>query len=151
MVSLDTGKQVEVYGPFGGFTPHRFARFRRLVCIGAGVGTTPFLGMLAFEVSNRNFRRIWLYYVVRDNEGAIYDTEISQSYLNAESYVDCVLWATARQGRITAAAIAAEIAPLDDYAVMLCGQVSVVSELTRQFRELGIPSDRIITEEFEFR
>jgi ferredoxin-NADP reductase len=151
LVSLDTGKQVEVYGPFGGFTPHRFARFRRLVCIGAGVGTTPFLGMLAFEVSNRNFRRIWLYYVVRDNEGAIYDTEISQSYLNAESYVDCVLWATARQGRITAAAIAAEIAPLDDYAVMLCGQVSVVSELTRQFRELGIPSDRIITEEFEFR
>ena len=151
LVSLDTGKQVEVYGPFGGFTPHRFARFRRLVCIGAGVGITPFLGMLAFEVSNRDFRRIWLYYVVRDNADAVYDTEISQSYLNAESYVDYVLWATARQGRITAAAIAAEIAPLDDYAVMLCGQLSFVSDLARQFRELGIPSDRIITEEFEFR
>lgn len=107
--------------------------------------------MLAFELSNRDFRRIWLYYVVRNNEDAVYDTEISQSYLNAESYVDYVLWATARQGRITAAAIAAEIAPLDDYAVMLCGQLSFVSELTRQFRELGIPSDRIITEEFEFR
>jgi predicted ferric reductase len=151
LVSLDTGKQVEVYGPFGGFTPHRFARFRRLVCIGAGVGITPFLGMLAFELSNRDFRRIWLYYVVRDNEDAVYDSEISQSYLNAESYVDYVLWATARQGRITAAAIAAEIAPLDNYAVMLCGQLSFVSDLARQFRALGIPSDRIITEEFEFR
>ena len=48
--------------------------------------------MLAFEVSNRDFRRIWLYYVVRNNEDAVYDTEISQSYLNAESYVDYVLW-----------------------------------------------------------
>ena len=151
LVSLDTGKQVEVYGPFGGFTPHRFARFRRLVCIGAGVGITPFLGMLAFELSNRDFRRIWLYYVVRDNADAVYDSEISQSYLNAESYVDYVLWATARQGRITAAAIAAEIAPLDNYAVMLCGQLNFVSDLARQFRALGIPSDRIITEEFEFR
>jgi ferredoxin-NADP reductase len=141
---------VEVYGPFGGFTPHRFARFRRLVCIGAGVGITPFLGMLAFELSNRDFRRIWLYYVVRDNADAVYDSEISQSYLNAKSYVDYVLWATARQGRITAAAIAAEIAPLDNYAVMLCGQLNFVSDLARQFRALGIPSDRIITEEFEF-
>jgi predicted ferric reductase len=151
LVSVDTGKQVEVYGPFGGFTPHRFARYRRLVCIGAGVGITPFLGMLAFELSNRDFRRIWLYYVVRNNEDAVYDSEISQSYLNAESYVDYVLWATARQGRITAAAIAAEIAPLDNYAVMLCGQLSFVSDLARQFRALGVPSDRIITEEFEFR
>jgi ferredoxin-NADP reductase len=140
---------VEVYGPFGGFTPHRFARFRRLVCIGADVGITPFLGMLAFELSNRDFRRIWLYYVVRDNADAVYDSEISQSYLNAKSYVDYVLWATARQGRITAAAIAAEIAPLDNYAVMLCGQLNFVSDLARQFRALGIPSDRIITEEFE--
>ena len=55
LVSLDTGKQVEVYGPFGGFTPHRFARFRRLVLIGSGIGITPFLGMLSFEISNRGF------------------------------------------------------------------------------------------------
>ena len=151
LTSLDTGKQVEVYGPFGGFTPHRFARFRRLVLIGSGIGITPFLGMLSFEISNRDFRRIWLYYVVRNNEDAVYDSEINESYLNAESYIDYTLWTTASQGRITAAAIAAEIAPLDNYAVMLCGQLNFVSDLARQFRALGIPSERIITEEFEFR
>jgi hypothetical protein len=32
-----------------------------------------------------------------------------------------------------------------------CGQLSFVSDLARQFREIGIPADRIITEEFEFR
>lgn len=148
---LEAGKHLEVYGPFGGFTPHRFAHFRRLVCIGSGIGITPFLGMLAFELSNRDFRRIWLYYVVRNDEDAVYDAEISESYLSADSYIDYILWPTARRGRITAAAVASEVAPLDNYAVMLCGQLSFVSDLARQFRALGIPSDRIITEEFEFR
>ena len=35
--------------------------------------------------------------------------------------------------------------------LMLCGQLSFVADLARQFRALGIPPDRIITEEFEFR
>jgi len=149
--SLEPGTQLDVYGPFGGFTSHRYAPFRRLVCIGAGIGITPFLGMLAFEISNRDFRRIWLYYVVRDEKDAVYDSEIRESYLDAESYIDYSLWPTAHRGRITASQIAADIAPLQDFAVMLCGQVSFISDLSRQFRALGLSHDRIITEEFEFR
>jgi ferredoxin-NADP reductase len=107
--------------------------------------------MLAFEINNRDFRRIWLYYVVRNNEDAVYNSEISETYLNTESYVDYTLWPTASRGRITAAAVVSEIAPLDNFAVMLCGQLNFVADLTRQFRALGMPPDRIITEEFEFR
>jgi predicted ferric reductase len=149
--ALEPDTHLDVYGPFGGFTSHRFAPFRRLVFIGAGIGITPFLGMLAFELSNRDFRRIWLYYVARDEQDAVYDSEIRESYLDAESYIDYTLWETATRGRITAAQVAAEIAPIDDYAVMLCGQVRFISDLARQFRGLGVPRDRIITEEFEFR
>jgi predicted ferric reductase len=149
--ALEPGTHLDVYGPFGGFTSHRFAPFRRLVFIGAGIGITPFLGMLAFELSNRDFRRIWLYYVARDEQDAVYDSEIRESYLDAESYIDYTLWTTATRGRITAAQVAAEIAPLADYAVMLCGQVRFISDLAWQFRALGLSHDRIITEEFEFR
>jgi predicted ferric reductase len=149
--ALKSGAHLDVYGPFGGFTSHRFAPFRRLVFIGAGIGITPFLGMLAFELSNRDFRRIWLFYVVRDEQEAVYDSEIRESYLAAESYIDYTLWLTGSRGRITAAQIAAEIAPLQDYAVMLCGQVRFISDIARQFRALGLSRDRIITEEFEFR
>jgi predicted ferric reductase len=149
--SLAPGTPVEVYGPFGGFTPHRFAPFRRLVCIGAGIGITPFLGMLAFEESNRDFRRIWLYYVVREEADAVYDAEIRARSLEAESYIDYSLWPTARRGRLTAAAVAADVAPLEGYAVMLCGPPPFVSDLARQFRALGVPQNRIITEELEFR
>jgi predicted ferric reductase len=148
--ALAPGTPLEVYGPFGGFTSHRFAHFRRLVCIGAGIGITPFLGMLAFELSNHDFRRIWLYYVVRDEDDAVYDAEIRRSYLEAESFIDYSLWQTSRHGRITAARVGADVA-LDGYAVMLCGQLGFVADLGRQFRALGLPPDRIITEELEFR
>jgi ferredoxin-NADP reductase len=107
--------------------------------------------MLAFELSNHDFRRIWLYYIARDEQDAVYDSEIRESYLEAESYIEYELWLTAHRGRITAAQIAADIAPLDDYAVMLCGQQSFIWDIVRQFRALGVPRDRIITEEFEFR
>ena len=148
--ALKPGTQLDVYGPFGGFTSHRFAHFRRIVCIGAGIGITPFLGMLAFELSNHDFRRIWLYYVVRDDEDAVYDAEIRQTYLQAESFIDYSLWQTSRHGRITAARVDADVA-LEGYAVMLCGQLRFVADLSRQFRALGVPRDRIITEELEFR
>jgi len=142
---------VDVYGPFGGFTLHRFAQFRRIVCIGAGIGITPFLGMLAFERSNQDFRRIWLYYVVRSDEDAVYDSEINASLSQAQSRIDYVRWLSTRRGRITAAAVDSELKPYTDYAVMLCGQPAFVSDLAQQFRSLGIPGDRIITEDLQFR
>lgn len=148
--ALASETPVDVYGPFGGFTPQRFASYRRLVLIGAGIGITPFLGMLAFERSNHDFRRIWLYYVTRHEEDGAYDSEIRASYLEADSYIDYQHWVTARDGRITARAVADAIA-LDDYAVMLCGPRHFVDDLARQFRALGLPSSRIITEELQFR
>ena len=80
----------------------------------------------------------------------MYDAEIRQSYLQAESFIDYTLWQTSQHGRITAARIAADVA-LEGYAVMLCGQLRFVTDLSRQFRALGVPRDRIITEELEFR
>jgi predicted ferric reductase len=148
---LPTGSPVEVYGPFGGFTLHAFVRYRRLVLIGAGIGITPFLSMLKFELTNNDFRRMWFYYVVRERTDASYDQEIRHSYLQADSYIDYKLWVTREQGRISASAIAQAVDPIDDYAVMLCGTVPFNRDLARQFRALGVPAKRIIAEEFTFR
>jgi len=145
------GDAVDVYGPFGGFTPQRFAPYRRLVWIGTGIGITPFLGMLAFEMSDHDFRRFWLYYVARKAEDAVYDQEIRDSFLKAESYIDYVLWLTADQGRLTAKQVHEEVSIFGDYAVMLCGAPAFVNDLARQFRALGLPAERIIVEELQFR
>lgn len=150
LTTLRAGARVDVYGPFGGFTPHRFAHYRRLVFIGAGIGITPFLGMLAFEQTNRDFRRIWLYYVVRDRDHAPYDEEIRASYLKADSFIDYELWETASRRRLTAEKVMEAVAPLDNCAVMLCGKPEFVSDLTRQFHQRGVPLERIISEELSF-
>lgn len=150
-VSTLKREYVDVYGPFGGFTLHRFAHFRRIVCIGAGIGITPFLGMLAFERSNQDTRRIWLYYVVRNEADAVYDAEINGSCLQAVSLIDYTMWSTAQRGRITAAIVAAAHKPDENYAIMLCGQTAFVSDLKQQFRSLGIARERIITEDLQFR
>jgi len=150
--TLTPGTAIDVYGPFGGFSLHAFVRYRRVVLIGAGIGITPFLSMLRFELTNNDFRRIWLYYVVRDSRDAGYDEEIRNSYLQADSYVEYDLWLTRKRGRITATAIVEAMEPVfDDYAVMLCGTSAFNRDIARQFRELGVPRERIIAEEFEFR
>jgi predicted ferric reductase len=150
LTSLEEGRAVDVYGPFGGFTPHRFAQYRRLVFIGSGIGITPFLGMLAFEETNHDFRRIWLYYVVRDKAHAPYDEEIRSMYLKADSFIDYELWETSTRRRLTAEQVMQDVAPLDNYAVMLCGRPEFVSDMTRQFHERGVPLERIISEELSF-
>lgn len=150
LATLVPGHAIDVYGPFGGFTPHRFAQYRRLVFIGAGIGIAPFLSMLAFEQTNRDFRRIWLYYVVPDAEHAPYDEEIRSSHLKADSFIDYFLWDGAKRGRLTAPQVIEEV-QLDNYAVMLCGRPEFVSDLTSQFQELGVPLERIISEELLFR
>lgn len=148
--NLKSGDQVEIFGAFGGFTPQHFAPYRRMVWIGAGIGITPFLGMLGFEMSNNDFRRIWLYYATRTPEEAVYDREIRDRFLKADSYIDYVQWSTTERGRLTAAHVAEEVA-LEGYAVMLCGSKAFVEDLAQQFRRLGVSHERIIFEELQFR
>ncbi len=146
----DDIKFVDVYGPFGNFTPHRFAPYRRMIWIGAGIGITPFLSMIAFERSNRDFRRVWLYYSVRAPEDGIYDAEIKENIERADSLIDYTLWVSSTQGRLSAAQVVADI-ELDDYAVMLCGTKAFVAGMAAEFSALGLASERIITEELQFR
>jgi predicted ferric reductase len=145
------GTKAVLYGPYGGFTPNEFVGERRLLWIGAGIGITPFLAMLAFEQANNDFRRIWLTYVARTADDAPYDAEIRAAVPQADSYIDYALWLTAERGRPTATALAAEAAAIGDYAVMLCGPRAFLGDMRRQFRALGVPDSRIIAEEFDIR
>ena len=149
-ISALRGADVDVYGPFGGFTPFRLQQHQCIVWIGTGIGITPFLSMLSFERSSLDLRRIVLYYVARGMDDAVYDREIRASCSRAGFAVDYVLWLTSEHGRLTAKRIAADV-ERDDYAVMLCGSMGFVDSFTAQFRALGLPRERIITEELQFR
>jgi predicted ferric reductase len=148
---LQRGTPVQVYGPFGHFTLHRLCRWRRMVWIGAGIGITPFLSMLAFEATNDDFRRIWLFHVVRRAQDAVYDGEIAQRIALADSWVDYVKWVSDERGPLTAHAVLASLGAFDDYAFMICGPPALARELKRQFEQRGVGSNRIVFEDFAFR
>ena len=148
---LQRGTPVQVYGPFGHFTLHRLCRWRRMVWIGAGIGITPFLSMLAFEATNDDFRRIWLFHVVRHAQDAVYDGEIAQRIALADSWVDYVKWVSDERGPLTAHAVLASLGAFDDCAFMICGPTALARELKRQLEQRGVGSHRIMFEDFAFR
>lgn len=150
LVTLQPGEMIELIGPFGGFTPHRYARFRRIVCIGSGIGITPFLSMLRFEASNDDFRRIWLWYVARGLEDAPYDEELRRGVETADSWVDYELWLTSERGRLTAVHIMGVLAQFDDFAVMLCGSPAFIRDMSKQFLDQGLPPGRLFAEDLFF-
>ncbi|MGE0226029.1 MAG: ferric reductase-like transmembrane domain-containing protein, partial [Acetobacteraceae bacterium] len=150
LANLRPGESIEVIGPFGGFTPHRHARFRRLVCIGSGIGITPFLSMIRFEASNDDFRRIWLWYVARGIEDAPYDEELRKGVETADSWVDYELWLTSERGRLTASHVFEALEDFDDFAVMLCGSPQFIRGMSKQFLDQGLPPDRLFAEDLFF-
>lgn len=150
LLNLEKGDPIEVFGPFGGFTPHRYPDLRRVICVGSGIGITPFLGMLRFEAINDDFRRIWLYYIAKDAAHAPYDAEIREAVPVADSYVDYELWETVERGRPSAEALLEATRPLEGISVMLCGRPEFIRDMARQFAEAGIPPERIIAEDFHF-
>lgn len=149
--SLHKGNKVEVYGPFGDFILHQFGLHRRFIWIGGGIGITPFLSMLAFEETNDDFRKIWLFYCVRKDTDAVFHEEIEKCVNVADSYVDYVKWVSDERGTLTAQAILDFTGPIDDYAVMMCAPPQMMRSFRKQFMRAGLPANRIIFEDFHFR
>ncbi|MEO8134614.1 MAG: ferric reductase-like transmembrane domain-containing protein [Betaproteobacteria bacterium] len=151
LTAVPKGAAVEVYGPFGQFTLHQLGEHRRLLLIGGGIGVTPFLSMLAFEATNDDFRRLWLFYAVRREQDAVYHAEIENQIASADSYVDYVKWLSDERGKLTADEIIRITGPIDDYAIMICGPQAMALALRRQFIARGIRPNRIVYEDFAFR
>jgi predicted ferric reductase len=145
------GERVDVYGPFGQFTLHRLGYHRTLILVAGGIGVTPFLSMLAFETTNDEDRRMWLFYSVRAEKDAVYDQTIQEQAASASSRIEYVKWVSEAQGTITAKGILEKTGELDDYAVLLCGPPVMMKALKDQFLALGLPRHRIIFEDFAFR
>jgi predicted ferric reductase len=147
---LPAGHPVQVYGPYGGFTLLATEGLGRVVCIGAGIGISPFLGMLQFERTDNDERPIDVVYVVRDRAHAAYHDEL-QACAATLSRVTYRLWVSGEAGRLSAGALTEGIADLGNTAFMLCGPELFTRDLSAQLRAAGVPLANIFSEGFAFR
>ncbi len=147
---LPQGHPVRLYGPYGSFTLHSVASFQHILCIGAGIGIAPFLGMLEFERTNNEQRRISLLYTVRERDDAAYHSEIAAAAAALEN-VDYRLWVSREEGRISSEALAQYLENPQTTAIMMCGPEQLLRSLIKQLRALGVPRDNVYAEGFAFR
>lgn len=147
---LQPGHPVQLYGPYGGFTLLATVGFERVVCVGAGIGIAPFLGMLQFEHTDNDERPISVTYLVRDRTQAVYhdELEVTARALDRVSYR---LWVTGESGRISARDIVGEGIDPGRTAFMLCGTASFTADISAQLRAAGVPRSSIFAEGFAFR
>ncbi|WP_344427810.1 ferredoxin reductase family protein [Pseudonocardia ailaonensis] len=153
---LRRGQSVWVDGPYGSFTCDSVPA-AGLVLIAAGVGITPMMSMLRTAADRGDQRPHRLVSVARDTGDLLFRDELAmlRRYLDLE--VTEVLrrpsgpWA-GHTGEVDAALLTGVLSTLDpdvrhDY--FLCGPPAMVADVLAALTALGIPDDRIHTEQFD--
>lgn len=147
---LQPGHPVQLYGPYGGFTLLATVGFGRVVCVGAGIGISPLLGMLQFEHTDNDQRPIAVTYVVHDREHAAYHDEL-EIVARDLARVSYRLWVSVESGHLTARDVIGGVDDPADTAFMICGSARFAEDLSGQLRAAGVPASNIFSEGFAFR
>jgi ferredoxin-NADP reductase len=152
-LALVAGARVDVEGPMGAFTFPADPAERRFVFIAGGTGISPLRAMLrhALVIPHRD---IGLFYSARTPEEFAFEAELRalaregrielrQTVTRADDTAD---WAGAR-GRLDRAALA-ELVHDPATLCFICGPSTLVDDMPKQLRDLGIPPSRIRIEEW---
>lgn len=141
---LAVGGSVWVKLPYGEFTidPGRDA-----VLFAGGTGVTAFTAFLQSLTPGRA-RPVILFYGARTRALFVY-RELVQSCAQRVPSLTCHLVCEESDGRLEVAAAAPAIATLDDPAYYLSGPPAMLTALTAQLRDRGVPLEDINTDAWE--
>ncbi|WP_224387373.1 ferric reductase-like transmembrane domain-containing protein [Pseudonocardia sp. ICBG1293] len=153
---LRRGDPVWVDGPYGSFTPDSVPS-TGLVLIAGGVGITPMMSMLRTAADRGDRRPYRLVVHARDRADLLFRAELAHLRTLVDLQVTEVLrrpsadWSGAT-GPIDTALLAAVLTDLDDPARRLdyfvCGRPQLVGDVLATLTALGVPDDRVHTEQF---
>lgn len=155
IAGLRPGRRVYLDGPYGGFTPN-VRRGPGLVLIAGGVGITPMLSILRTFADRRDRRHHRLIVGARSVDDLVRRNELDE--------LSSRLWLTVTEvvqqappgfqgetGRIDLPLLDRLLPPRrrrhHDY--YLCGPPAMVAAVGHELRDLGVPTRRIHTEQFE--
>ena len=153
---LPRGATVWVDGPYGSFTTDAVPS-AGFVLIAGGVGITPMMRMLRTAADRRDTRPYRLVVHARDRADLLFRAELSQLRTRLDLEVTEVLrqpeldWDGAT-GPVDTALLAAVLTDLDTPSLRLdyfiCGRPSLVTDVLDTLASLGVPQDRVHTEQF---
>jgi len=144
---LKPGALARIEGPFGRFTYHRY-RNRDQIWIAGGIGITPFMSMVkTLENSGYN---VDMYYGANSLDEAVFLDELVELSPTGASFRVIPFLADVH-GFLSAAKVEEMSGGLHRKDIFLCGPPVMVRNLVRQFLQLGVPANRIHSDEFALR
>lgn len=146
---LSEGDKLFLYGPYGKFFSLHEKPTKNVLWIAGGIGVTPFLSSLRSEAFASSKKAITFYYCYRNSNEGVFTEEITK-LVNTSSNINFINWCSAEKKRLTVAEISQQVNLKSLDMVYLCGPVPMMSDLTNQLINLGVPQDKIYFENFSF-
>ena len=123
---------------------------QKQIWIAGGIGLTPFLSFIR-DMNGSLAHEVDFYYTVRHPEEALFVDEIRAATEN-NPRLNVHVRFSATEGSLTIDHILKNVkGNLMDYHVYLCGPLPMIQAFERKFLDLGLPSNQIHYEEFNFR
>jgi len=181
LTKLSRGDELHLYGPFGVFGDHFLRGDRDVVCIGGGIGITPFLSIWSSALNSdekepedptavpfnpagglKAWRspRVNLIYLVRDFKEAIFDASIKEAAVigkfKGQGHADCrghKYWCllSKPESPLSLLDIQEQTIELAGKRILMCGPHAMLMAFREQACLLGIPDEMLASEEFEWR
>jgi len=144
---LNIGSIAKIEGPYGKFFKNRNS-FKKEIWIAGGVGITPFLSLIR-SINSENCSGIDLYYCLKNNSETFLFEEL-ESISNVNNKFRLVPWCSDDKGFINSDIISKLSGDLIGKDIYLCGPPAFMKILVEQFIKIGVDSNNIHFEEFNF-
>ena len=123
---------------------------QKQIWIAGGIGLTPFLSFVR-DIKGNLTHDVHLFYTVRHPDEALFVDEILAVAAKNQRLKVYIRY-SATQGSLTVEEIARHVAGnLLAYHIYMCGPLPMIQAFEKRFQEMGVPSNHIHYEEFNFR
>lgn len=145
--NLTPDSEVTLEGPYGDFFPGSPVEPEPELWIAGGIGITPFLGRLRHCASTGEPLEAQLIYCVQDETRALFEQEL-QALMAALPQSQLNLHLFYREGPLDRAFIERVCPDAARRRSYICGPMPLIVSAQRHLSTIGVPSDRIVSEEF---
>lgn len=142
VANLKVGDKAKLEAPFGHFSFTKIPG-KKFIWIAGGIGITPFLSMAH---SLPNDYRVDLYWSTKTKDEAVFLKEL-QTIAKVHPGLRLFHISTDKDGYLTAQKVA-KLSDVSSSKIMLCGPLSMMKALEKQFTDIGKHAKDIYYEEF---
>lgn len=144
---VPVGTTARLKGPYGGFT-FNDRKHPKQLWIAGGIGITPFLSKAHSLKYSKLSPRIEMFHFAKTEAEAIERAELDIIEQGHKAF-DYTCLPEAKFGIISLKDIVAQLGPLDEYAIYMCGPPPMLRAYDAQAKELGI-HNQLHYEEFSY-